>query len=161
MPGACPRRCTRSPRRGFGLIEVVIAMAIVCLMTLPVISLVSSTARSTASFSQRLVLELRARRGQAEVSSTTFEAATGLQGVPFPISLVDPDEVQGYRGYLRGIEEETRVRKLEPGLAEVKSTIVHEDGGRGRRKRLVVSRLKCDPTLSIHQVFPMNPEVAQ
>ena len=141
-------------RKGVGLLESITAGALLVSMTLPLVDLVTENARATRVLARRIVLELRARRHQAEAASTTYDAL--VNAAALPATLAEPDGAEAYAEEVRGVDEGTQVAQVAPGLAEVRTRLAwtgpeHRGGG----TQLTSTRLIADPARSLRLSWPL------
>ena len=140
-------------RRGITLIEVLVAAAVLVVLTLPLIDMISENARAVASLTRRVVLELRARRHQTEAASTTYAALMSAGG-ELPVSLAEPVSAESYFEHVHAVDESCEVREVSGGLAEIRARVswVPQSGG---PREVLSRRLLCDPTYALRLAYPM------
>lgn len=143
-------------RRGAGFVEVLVALVLLALLTLPLVDLMLAAGRTTSGGNQRSILELRARRHQAEIATTTYETALTATGGPFPVMLGNPNDLDGHGKYLRDIRETTTVKEVVPGLMLSATTIAWDDAATRRLHEVKLERLYVDPTLSLKARYTLT-----
>jgi hypothetical protein len=146
-------------QRGSGLVEVLVAAALLVGVGLPVIRLAIGSARGAKWGTWRLVAELRARRAQAEVLTTTYDVLVRFQAQDWPVELGDPTDDPEYARCVERMVHRTCVHEVEPGLALAQTTIRWLDPATGNRPRSeTVSRLICRPTLALEARYPLRSQ---
>jgi len=139
---------------GMGLMEAVFAVVILVSATIPIIQLSVASTKVTVGGVQRMVLQLRSRRYQAEIASTPYIVCRNTQGYPYPIVLAEPSDPVGYAPYVDGIQEGTMFVEVEDGLMVVMTQIDYAEKGLRSSPRVALSgQLKVDPTLSLKARF--------
>ena len=140
-------------RRGIALIEVLVAGAVLLVLTLPLVDMVAENGRAVASLTRRLVLELRARRHQTEAAATTY--ATLLAAGALPMGLAEPADAEAYNEHVQGVDEACEVHELASGLAEVRARVAWTPA-RGGPREVLCRRLVADPTHAMRLSFPLS-----
>lgn len=136
--------------------EVLVALVLLALMMVPLVDIMLAAGRTTSGGNQRTILELRARRHQAEVATTTYETALSVAGQPFPIVLGNPADVDGHGKYLKDIREATVLEELTPGLMVAETAITWDDVSTRHVHEVKVDRLYVDPTLSLKARYALT-----
>lgn len=143
-------------KKGNTFVEVMIALVLLALMMLPLFDVMVAATRTTSGGNQRTILELRARRHQAEIATTTYGTALSMAGRPFPIELGNPADQDGHGKYLRDIREGTVIAELTPGLMQASTQIAWDDASTRHTHEVKVVRLYVDPTLSLRARYALT-----
>jgi hypothetical protein len=140
-------------RRGLSLTDVILAITFLLSAALPIIILTVQSSRITASARNRLTIELRARRHQAEVQALDFETLRSYAGGTLPIDLTDAGSAEA--SWLGRIQEETTIDEVEPGLIEATTRIQWlETGTRSNQREVLVRGYRVQPSLALIQRPP-------
>jgi hypothetical protein len=140
---------------GIGILEPIVSTTIMFVMGIPVIAMVIQSGRATVAGNDRVILELRARRYLAEVSTTHFGHASSTVGKPFPFHPNEPKAGNGYQDLVGRCEVEARFEPIADGLARVRTTLKWKDRAMGDRN-IAATRLVADPTRSLTDGWTMN-----
>jgi hypothetical protein len=144
-------------RRGIVLIDGLIGIVVLALLLLPLAGVTTGTTRQVRGVDQRLVLELHARRTQAELLTTTYEALASNPDVNWVVNLGEPAQGAGYDEYRSGSSETTTVSELTSGLLVIKTVLEWPDLTPGGRKRtVVIKRILNRPTTSLLTRVPLK-----
>jgi hypothetical protein len=147
----------KAQRRAVILIDGLIGLVILSLLLLPLAGVTTGTTRQVHGVDQRLVLELHARRTQAELLTTTYEELVSHPNMNWVVNLGEPVQSFGYEEYLSGSSETTTVRELTPGLLVIKTVVEWPDVTPGGHKRTtVIKRLMNRPTGSLLTRIPLQ-----
>jgi hypothetical protein len=119
-------------RKGLTLIEAVAASALLATLSIAVLDMIMENGHATALCTRRIVLELRARRLQAEDATTTYDTLVSASDLPAALS-----------DALDGVKHENAVGEVRPGLAEARTCVTWE----GRHVESI--RLIADPARSL------------
>lgn len=139
--------------RGVGLLEVVLAFALLAFLAWPLVSLVVGSGRSSAGATRRMMVELDLRRRLLETTGAPYDALVRSTGRTFSsagFALAGPD-LQATVGELT---QDTQTRELEPGLAEVVTTLRWRDRDSGCARELAARRLVIRATFGIEHRPP-------
>lgn len=150
-------RVTR--RSGNSFTEIVVAAAVLGGVAVSLIGGSQSSVRSAQGADRRMVLELRARRWQAEVLTTTFEAAVSTAGTEYPMTLSEPTQPPGYAAHVSDLNESTQVDEIDSGLLAVTTRLGWDESASGKEapRSITVTRLMANPTLSLQTRVPLTP----
>ena len=143
-------------RRGVGFVEAVIAMVMLALVTVPLVDIMIAAGKTTSGGNQRAILELRARRHQAEIATTTYDTALSVAGQDFPIQLGNPADQDGHGKYLQGIHETTQVAEVEPGLMESTTLISWDDVATHHVHEVKLRRFYADPAHALKARYTLT-----
>jgi hypothetical protein len=149
------RRKDAPGRAGIGLVEALAAIGLLVAALPPILNWLSVSSRMNHSAAMRLVLELRARRHLAEMSTTSYHVLPSEQ--EFPVELEEPVDAEGYGPWIQDIDEEATVRHLERGLLEATVRITYRDPGASDHLREIVARrLLASPTSFLESRFSLE-----
>lgn len=141
-------------RAGIGLVEALAAIALLVAALPPILNMVTTGGRMNHSAAMRLVLELRARRHLAEMSTTSYHV---LASEPeFPVELEEPVDAEGYGPWIQDIRETATVRHVERGLLEATVRIAYRDATGQHAREIVARRLIASPTSALESRFSLE-----
>ena len=140
-------------RRGIALIEVLVAGAVLLVLTLPLVDMVSENGRAVGALTRRVVLELRVRRHQTEAAATTY--ATLLAAGVLPVGLAEPAGAEAYAEHVEGVNEACQVHEVVSGLAEIQARVAWTPA-RGGPREVLSRRLVADPTHAMRMAYPLS-----
>lgn len=137
-------------RDGLLLLEVVFAVGLLLVAATALLSLSVGSGRTAEAASQRMMMELRARRLLAAVAASPFqELATAGAGMLSLAPLPEPADARGYLERVDSVKEEAHVSELERGLLEVIVRVGWTDRASGMAHAVVVRSLIGDPAWSL------------
>lgn len=145
-----------APRRGFGLVEAVCALALLAAAAWAVVTLIVGSVRSSAGASRRMVLEMRARRHLVAAAGAPDGPVVRSGGRASEVTVLsDPLDATGYLESTDLLEEETHLSELEPGLSRITTRLRWKDRATGSAREVVAHRIVERPTFGLeHRSAP-------
>lgn len=147
-------------RQAFHLLEVLLASALLVVITLPLSALTVQSTRVTHFSRQRLALVARAQHHQSRLQEMAFPSleVRGDQGpAPFPWE-VGADEDSELLP--ESLEEALSVEEVRPGLLRVRILLTWSVEGRSTPRILELQVLRSRSTLSLEARFPRDEEIS-